>query len=234
MQRKLWITAAAVGFIGVLGSYLYNFSGITHAFSFGGNPALAGAHAAKPNGVPTCLFACSDHDADNASPASTTRPLLMPPPADSTPLSQPVAVRDTDPCLSTAPRHVEVCTAYVSNSTLFARVPFYRYATSTNRALAQDVTNRLASRYSGQAFQYVYNQVTGWPSTVDVAAPSISIRTVDVTPDQNFATLTTVETWRVTTEQGAPLFVENGAFHTVHMARVPGVILHKWVVTSIQ
>jgi hypothetical protein len=151
--------------------------------------------------------------------------------ADTSARGEMAAVSTIDrPCASFQARHLEVCTAYVFNASLGARWPFYHYATSGNAAQVVAATNRLASRYYGAAFDQIVSQTVGWPSQVDVSPPTIRILSMDVSPDQNFATLTTVESWDVHTENGTPLFQESNQPHTIQMQRVPGLILHKWVV----
>jgi hypothetical protein len=214
-RRFALIVSAAL----VLGALAYSAVGTRADGTL--TPAQSGALAARPAGVPACLFRCHADTDDSARPAN--------------PAPRATAAGDVDhPCLTFTARHLEVCTAYVSNSSLAARLPYYRYSNSTNRALVIDVSNRLASRYTGDAFMQIFNQTDGWPSSVDVSVPRIFVTLVQVTPDQNFATLTTVESWSVRTEQGACLFCETRAPHTVTMQRVPGLILHKWVVTSLR
>lgn len=131
-------------------------------------------------------------------------------------------------------RHYEVCTAYIANASLAARYPFYQFGSSGNTARRLAATNRLESRYTGQARAELESQVADWPPNVSARIPNISIRMVTVSSDENSATLVTREGWRVTSSSGAVLFVETDQEHTVHMARVPGLVLHKWVVTDIE
>lgn len=131
-------------------------------------------------------------------------------------------------------RHYEVCTAYIANASLAARYPFYQFGSSSNAARRQAATNRLESRYTGQARAELESQVADWPSSVSARIPDISIRMVAVSSDENSATLVTRESWRVTSSSGTVLFAETNQEHTVYMARVPGLILHKWVVTDIE
>ena len=57
---------------------------------------------------------------------------------------------------------------------------------------------------------------------------------VEVAADDSSAVLRTHETWRVATAGGQVLFAETDHPHTITMRRVPGVVLHKWVVTDIR
>jgi hypothetical protein len=131
-------------------------------------------------------------------------------------------------------RQYEVCTAYVFNCSLTARLPYYKFGSSDNAARRSAALNRLESRYRSAALTYITGQVRNWPSTVDVSVPRIEIKAVTVSSDQNRAVLRTQESWGVTTASGRNLFSENSRGHIIRMQRVPGLVLHKWVVTSIQ
>jgi hypothetical protein len=131
-------------------------------------------------------------------------------------------------------RQYEVCSAYVFNASLGARLPYYKFGSSDNAARRTAALNRLESRYRSTALTYLTLQVRSWPTSVDVSVPRISIKSVSVSADQNRAVLRTQETWNVKTEAGRYLFSENSQMHIIRMQRVPGLVLHKWVVTSIQ
>ena len=136
-------------------------------------------------------------------------------------------------CLNVPSRHLEVCTAYVANASLAARYPYYQLGHSTNHTLASAALDRLGSRYTGTAYRSLVQQTAGWPASVQVSIPEIHIDSVTVAADDNTAVLHTRETWRVATGERV-LFAENNQPHTVTMHRVPGVVLHKWVVTDIR
>jgi hypothetical protein len=147
----------------------------------------------------------------------------------------PATTPSTHPCLSYQQRHYEVCTAYIFNSSFAARLPYYTYAKSPNPAWARLADYRLSSRYSGQAYQMLQDQVRSWPAgTATVSMPTITIRSVSVTSDLNFATLQTSESWEVRSPSNALLLREQNRAHTISMQRVPGLILHKWIVTRIR
>ena len=136
-------------------------------------------------------------------------------------------------CAGLLDRRLEVCTAYISNSTLAARVPYYKFARSANPARARLARYRFESRYVGSARSKIEQQVAGWPrGDADVDLPRISVLAVNVAGDR--ATLVTRETWRVETSAGRALFVEARKRHTVEMRRVAGLALHKWVVFTIR
>ena len=136
-------------------------------------------------------------------------------------------------------RRLEVCTAYVVNATLLARVPFYISSGIENSALVRLARYRLESRYEGAARATIEAQVGSWPAgDVDVETPKVSIESVTVGPRALRAMLRTRETWVVrkrdpATGASTTVFQEADTPHDVVMARVRGLILHKWVVVSI-
>jgi len=137
-------------------------------------------------------------------------------------------------CLNVPSRHLEVCTAYVANASLAARYPYYQFGRSTNHTVASSALGRLGSRYNGAAYRSLVQQTAGWPTRVHVSLPNIHLDSVSVAADDSSAVLHTRETWRVTANGGQVLFAENNQPHTITMRRVPGVVLHKWVVTDIR
>jgi hypothetical protein len=143
------------------------------------------------------------------------------------------------PCAGVSDRRLEVCTAYVVNATLLARVPFYGASGVQNPALVRLARYRLESRYQGAARAAIEAQVAGWPAgDVDIERPRISIQSVTVGPRALRAVLRTRESWLVQKRDEATgatttVFQEAAAPHDVVMARVRGLLLHKWVVVSI-
>lgn len=130
-------------------------------------------------------------------------------------------------------RRIEVCTAYVANATLASRVPFYTFARDT-AARARAARFRLESRYTGRARARIEAQVRSWPAgRSDVDVPRVEIVSLSVSADGSSAALVTRETWRVETEAGRVLFAEQKRRHVVGLRRLEGIVLHKWVVTSI-
>ena len=133
----------------------------------------------------------------------------------------------------------EVCFAYVVNNTLLARVPFYKLG--RNPDLGPAAKQRFESRYYGTAQRQIEAQAAAWPVKVEVKAPEISIvGGPHVTADLSSATISTVESWLVTTRSGRVLFKERGVHYTITLRRVPTVLcvsgggcLHKWVVANI-
>lgn len=137
-------------------------------------------------------------------------------------------------CLHYTNHTYEVCYAYIVNSSLGALLPYYSYAHSGDPLLADAVAFHLNERYVGQANTVVTNRVAGWPAgSTDVGLPDIRVTSVTSSLATNTATLHTVESWKVTGENGQVLFQESNVPHTITMHRVPSYILHKWVVTNI-
>ncbi len=137
-------------------------------------------------------------------------------------------------CLNVPSRHLEVCTAYVANASFAARYPYYQLGRSTNHTVASAALDRLGSRYTDAAYRSLVQQTAGWPTDVHVSLPDIHIDSVSVAADDSSAVLHTRETWRVVANGGRVLFAENNQPHTITMRHVPGVVLHKWVVTDIR
>jgi len=150
----------------------------------------------------------------------------------------PAPASAASPCASISDRRLEVCTAYVVNATYLARVPFYIASGVDNPALVRLARYRLESRYQGAAQAAIEAQVAAWLSgDVDVERPRIAIDSVTVGPRAKRAVLHTRETWLVRKRDEATgamttVFQETDAPHDVVMARVRGLILHKWVVVS--
>jgi len=139
-------------------------------------------------------------------------------------------------CLHVDRHQYEVCTAYVANASYLARLPFYKFGRSADADLARTFREHLESRYTGAARSLVERQTAGWPgpSQLDVFLPTIRIDSVSVAANLSTARLTTHETWLVRTEGGRTLFAERDVAHVITLARVPALVLHKWVVTAIR
>jgi hypothetical protein len=139
----------------------------------------------------------------------------------------------TGDCLHYAGHVYEVCTAFVFNCTTAAMLPYFKYAHSPNRARAIAAKYRLESRYIGQARRKLESMVSKWPSgEAHVRLTRLSITSARSSLATNSATLHVKWSWFV--------FFPNGQFraetnhpHTISMRRVPGLILHKWVVAGI-
>jgi hypothetical protein len=186
---------------------------------------LAGCASVQPTAPPA------------KSPPRTTRPQAPPSTLGPTGSSAKDATRTAaHTCLHISRHQYEVCVAYVANASYLARLPFYKFGRSSNADLARISRQRLESRYSGAARAQIEQQTATWPppSELDVYLPSIHIDSVAVAADLSTATLTTHETWLVRTERGTTLFSERDAPHTITLARVPGLFLHKWIVTGIR
>ena len=136
-------------------------------------------------------------------------------------------------CATLADRRLEVCTAYVANASLGARLPYYKLGRSENAARARLARYRLESRYVGAARIRIERQVSRWPAGArDVDLPRISIVSVSVAGDR--AMLVTRETWRVETPAGRVLFAEARGRHVTTMRKTAGLLLHKWVVIAFR
>jgi hypothetical protein len=172
------------------------------------------------------------------TPPRTTRSQV--PPASTLgptgPSAKDAARTATHSCLHISRHQYEVCVAYAANASYLARLPFYKFGRSTNADLARTSRQHLESRYTGAARAQIERQTAGWPSPgeLDVYLPSIRIDSVTVAADLSTAILTTHETWLVRTERGTTLFSERNTPHTIALARVPGLLLHKWIVTAIR
>ena len=183
-----------------------------------------------------------------ASVQPTAPPAKRPPPTTRSRVPPPSTLGPTGPsakdatrtathsCLHISRHQYEVCVAYVANASYLARLPFYKFGHSGNADLAHTAKQDLESRYTGAARAKIERQTATWPSPgeLDVYLPSIHIDSVAVAADLSTATLTTHETWLVRTERGTTLFSERDAPHTIALARVPGLLLHKWIVTRIR
>jgi len=139
-------------------------------------------------------------------------------------------------CLHVDRHQYEVCTAYVANASYLARLPFYKFGRGSDASVARTFKEHLESRYTGAARSRLERQTASWPGPthLDVFLPTIRIDSITVAADLSTARLTTHETWLVRTESGQTLFSERNAAHVITLARVPGLVLHKWVVTAIQ
>ncbi len=123
---------------------------------------------------------------------------------------------------------VRVCTAYVANASLVARVSYYKFGRSSSNS---SVRSLLKSRYRGAAFAKLTSQTANWPRRVKVSLPRIRITSVHLTDDG--ATLNTSESWLVRSRGGKTLFRENRQMHTITMSKVDASIGYKYVVTNI-
>src|SRR5437763_7608353 len=82
-------------------------------------------------------------------------------------------------CASLSDRRLEVCTAYIVNSTLLARLPFYVASGIENPAILRLARYRLESRYEGAARAAIEAQVASWPvGDVDLDTPDVDIESV--------------------------------------------------------
>jgi hypothetical protein len=147
-------------------------------------------------------------------------------------------------CGHLAKQQFEVCTAYVVDDSLLARVPYYKFGRQP--LLGVLALARLDSRYYGAARSSIIAQTRSWPSKVDVSVPRIEIvGPVKVSANLTTATITTIETWLVRAEPaagkpGRVLFAETDARHTILLERTPTILclaghcLHKWVVLQIR
>lgn len=132
-------------------------------------------------------------------------------------------------------RHYEACHAYVIDASLEARLPFEIFGRSSSAAWSGFVARQLQTRYRGQALRYLRHQSAAWPTVLAKAAvPTISVNSIRLNDAQDQATLTTHETWRVTSSLGPALLHEANKQHTIIMRRTSGAFHHTWIVTNIE
>lgn len=139
-------------------------------------------------------------------------------------------------CLSVAGHAYEVCFAYMVNCATGALLPYYKFGRSPNLARAFGFRNRFESRYFDQARQLFEQRLADWQHGGE-ADVSYSVHVVSVSSDlkTNTAHLVTLESWSVTinTPNGIfPAYTEPSSMHHITMKRIPGFLLHKWVVTN--
>ncbi|MBX4197644.1 hypothetical protein KW801_03785 [Candidatus Saccharibacteria bacterium] len=147
----------------------------------------------------------------------------------------PRQVGSTKACLHTAQHEHEVCTAYVVNCALISLAPYYVFVRSANPARRKKVVGRLKSRYHDSALTLIRERTAWWPRGENrVGLPDINILSVKVDLSANQAILVTRESWQVTSSKGLDLYREDHQRHVIIMRRVPGLILHKWVVTAFR
>ncbi len=184
--------------------------------------------------VGLALASCASGQAGTAHPPKATSPPSTV--GGNGPSAIDAAREAARVCLHADRHQYEVCTAYVANASYLARLPFYKLGHSSSSDLARTFRGRLESRYTGAARAQLERQTASWPgpSQLDVFLPSIRIDSVTVAADLSTARLTTHETWLVRVEGGRTLFAESNAAHVISLARVPSVVLHKWVVTAIR
>lgn len=139
------------------------------------------------------------------------------------------------PCMHYAGHVYEACFAYVVNDSSLVLGPYYAKARSADPSKAGEALEDFHYRYRDQARSLIARRVASWPRGENiVAVPRITI--IDATSSlvSNSASLTTRETWRVTTTSGRVLYTENNRLHHISMKRVKGKLFHVWVVTSIR
>lgn len=154
------------------------------------------------------------------------------PTPDAPDLTQAVKGVQTDlgPCAHISRHQYEVCSAYFYASGL--RWAFYRYG--RGQTLGSVVKDKLEDRYWSSARAQIERQAAGWPADVETTAPRITIVAISVNQAITSATLTTRESWDIQAQNGPVLFQETRATHHITLKKVPSILLHKWVVTSIR
>lgn len=129
----------------------------------------------------------------------------------------------------------EACIAYVFDASFADAIPYYQYIKSSNSALANFVSDRIKTEYSGQAIDALKARVAGWPQgNMEVSTPNIKVLSLSSDVTSNTAYISTQETWRVETEAGRNLFQETKAHHVITLQHVQGQPTDDWVVVSIQ
>lgn len=136
-------------------------------------------------------------------------------------------------CLRYSGHIYEVCSAYISNSSIGALEPYYKYSRGGSPWLTAAVSDHLAKRYVGSALQTATNRAANFPvGWYDIDGPQITVLNVTSNLATNQATLQTQESWTVRASNGSIVYQEINKTHNVVMQRVPSYVLHKWVVTS--
>jgi len=193
---------------------------------------------AGTSNVPVSALSFFGLEIDLAEP---TQPLMHPKSAititSNSKLAHSLKTQDSldDGCLQYSNHEYEVCVAYIFNASLADLLPYYTYTHSPNKELANSVSYRLDSRYTGQANSLLRSRVASWPSgNMDVGIPSIKILSIHANLTANTATLITEESWKVRTESGQVVFQETDVHHAITLQRVPSYLLHKWIVSSMQ
>ncbi len=141
----------------------------------------------------------------------------------------------TGNCFAYVGHVFEACFAYKVNDSGLALRNYYAYVHSADLSRASDAHEDFLYRYRSAARQLVTSRVSSWPIGENVVAtPVIEILSATASLVTNTASITTRETWRVTTASGRGLYLEQNHLHHISMARVQGKLLHIWVVTAIR
>lgn len=137
-------------------------------------------------------------------------------------------------CLQYKGHTYEVCFAFAVNCTAGAMLPYFKYGRSANAAISRTARNRLESRYTDRARQKLETMVNSWPpGDKEVSLSQLRIISAKSSLVSNTATLVIRWSWGVF-HANSEFSGEINARHTITMHRVPGLVLHKWVVTSIR
>ena len=131
------------------------------------------------------------------------------------------------------------CGRYVFGASENARIGFYENGRSQDAKVAGSANSTLRLIYADDALAQLLAETASWPREVIVAPPVIIVDEVTINNSRDVATLTTRETWLVTTTQNPPtrLLFETNARHVVTMitpkrAKPNDVSIRDWVVIS--
>lgn len=139
------------------------------------------------------------------------------------------------PCQKYSAEAYTVCSQYYGTSILADLVPCYTFANSGDQFMKSFALGQLNSGFSGTAKQEVANRINSWPAgEMNVAAPKITINSINLSPDGNTATLTTTENWTIKTDSGQTVYSEKSQRHTVTMQQKSNSMFPQWLVTDIR
>jgi len=146
-----------------------------------------------------------------------------------------VGLADCVPYLDFSKYHnheYEVCTAYVANSAEIALQGFYKFGRSPSGARAGLARHHFESRYYDGPRQAIEGRVDSWPSGENKVDENIDVQQLSSSLSANRALLTTLESWQVTAPDGHALLQEQNRRRGITMCKIPGLLLHKWVVAK--
>jgi hypothetical protein len=132
----------------------------------------------------------------------------------------------------------EVCTAYVANSAEIALQGLYKFGNSRYTALADTARHHFETRYWDGPRQTIEHEVDSWPKTWSVVGNEVdqSVDILSVTSDlkADRGLVHAQENWEVMSPDGSLLYSEPSHNKDITLCRgkLPGHILHEWVVVS--
>ncbi|HET9174425.1 MAG TPA: hypothetical protein VFN56_04035 [Candidatus Saccharimonadales bacterium] len=201
--------------------------------------ALAGCTSSLPDHMPQSLPTIST--VPETLPSPTIAPSSVPPSSTTAP-STPATESGLEGCkpyfdLSQYTNHeYEVCVAYVSNAADIALQGYYKYGNNATSYVRDAAQHHIETRYWDQPRSIIEQRVASWPATSSITGNNVeeSITVMNVTANlgADRGLLQTEEAWHVTAPNGTVLFSqpEHAGRITMCRGRLPGHILHEWVV----